>query len=53
VNAFLTRQFGVRRQLLHAGRLTFPVMDSPLDKLSGRTFTAPLPADFRRVMGEG
>ena len=53
VNAFLTRQFGVRRQLLHAGRLTFPVMDPPLDKLSGRTFTAPLPADFRRVMGEG
>lgn len=53
VNAYLARRFSVRRQLLHAGRLTFPVMDPPLEKLSGRTFTAPLPADFRRVMGEG
>jgi 23S rRNA pseudouridine955/2504/2580 synthase len=53
VNAYLARRFSVRRQLLHAGRLTFPVMDPPLEKLSGRTFTAPLPADFRSVMEEG
>lgn len=47
--------FGVRRQLLHAGRLEFPVMEGPLAALSGTSWEAPLPDDFRRIWqaGEG
>lgn len=36
----------IRRQLLHAASLTFPVLTDDFAYLSGKTFTAPLPADF-------
>ncbi len=45
------RRLGVRHQLLHAWRLTFPQMTGELSALSGREFTAPEPEIFGRVMG--
>ena len=39
----------IRRQLLHAASLTFPALTDDFAYLSGKTFTAPLPADFDSV----
>lgn len=39
----------IRRQLLHAASLIFPVLTDDFAYLSGKTFTAPLPADFASV----
>ena len=39
----------IRRQLLHAASLTFPALTDDFAYLSGKTFTAPLPADFASV----
>lgn len=39
----------IRRQLLHAASLTFPMLTDDFAYLSGKTFTAPLPADFVSV----
>lgn len=42
--------YGLKRQFLHAYRLTFPQCKGPLEHLSGRSFTAPLPDDLKRVL---
>lgn len=39
----------IRRQLLHAASLTFPALTDDFAYLSGKTFTAPLPADFDSI----
>lgn len=39
----------IRRQLLHAASLTFPALTDDFAYLSGKTFTAPLPADLASV----
>lgn len=39
----------IHRQLLHAASLTFPMLTDDFAYLSGKTFTAPLPADFAAV----
>lgn len=39
----------IRRQLLHAASLTFPMLTDDFAYLSGKTFTAPLPADFTAI----
>ena len=44
-----TRTFHVRRQMLHAARMEFPA-DSTLPALSGKHITAPVPADFQKVI---
>ena len=41
--------FHIRRQLLHAASLTFPVLTDDFAYLSGKTFTAPLSADLASV----
>lgn len=43
----------VKRQLLHAWELTFPVLTDDFAYLSGKTFTAPLPADFTAICHSG
>ena len=45
-NQFYRKRYGVNRQLLHAWRVTFDPADGILEPLSGRAFTAPVPADF-------
>lgn len=48
----LTKQYGLRGQLLHAYRMEFPQMDGELKDLSGRVFTAPLPHAFAALLEE-
>ncbi len=42
-NDIYREALGIRCQLLHSYRVTFPRMDGELSYLSGRTFTAPVP----------
>ena len=37
--------------MLHSWKLVFPQMDTPLDYLSGKSFTAPVPGEFQKVLG--
>lgn len=54
VNARARKQYGVKSQLLHSWKLEFPKLSAPFTQVSGRTITAPLPAEFLRVLeGEG
>ena len=53
-NDYFRREYGLKRQLLHAGELIFPKLEGPLADLSDRCFTAPVPEDFAKVLaGEG
>lgn len=49
-NEYFAREYGLRRQLLHAGRIAFTKEDGALGYLCGREFTAKLPEDFRRIL---
>lgn len=54
LNRALKERYGIRSQLLHSYRLVMPEMEQPLSQVSYRTFEAPVPDDFKRVMdGEG
>ena len=46
VNRYMEEHFALTTQLLHAYRLVFGEVPAPLDYLTGREFTAPLPGDF-------
>lgn len=48
------KKYHIHSQLLHSWNLVLPALREPLSGLSGKIFTAPVPADFHRVMkGEG
>lgn len=48
------KEFGLKHQLLHSCRLEFPRLEGALSYLSGRTFTAPLPSLFEKIVrGKG
>lgn len=49
-NEYFAREYGLHRQLLHAGRIVFPQTDGILAYLGGRSFAAKLPEDFERVL---
>lgn len=55
LNNRIKQSYQVQSQLLHSWRLTLPeTLSEPLSYLSGKTFYAPLPKEFLRVMeGEG
>ncbi len=53
VNEYFRRTYGLKYQLLHAYRLMFPRHSGALSYLSGREFTAPLPAYFERIINDG
>lgn len=50
INAFFEKTCGLSCQLLHAYRLEFPRLSGALAKISERTFRAPLPEMFERVL---
>ncbi len=52
VNEALRKKYGIRAQLLHAARLVMPELKEPLEGLSGKSFTAPLPGSFRALFPE-
>lgn len=50
VNRFYRKKYGLNRQLLHAGTVTFPLCEGDFAYLSGKSFTAPLPGDFSAIL---
>ncbi len=48
-NRMLRQKHGIRRQMLHAWRITFPEVSGSFSYLSGKSFTAPPPEDFCRA----
>lgn len=51
VNEEAKRQYQIHSQMLHSWKLVFPQMKAPLEYLSEKSFTAPLPDEFQRVLG--
>ncbi len=50
-NREIRQKYGVSTQLLHSWKLVVPEeVPAPCSELAGRSFTAALPEDFRRVM---
>lgn len=49
-NDYFRREYGLKGQFLHSGRLVFPQMEGALQGLSGRQFTAPLPELFSDIL---
>ncbi len=49
-NEYFAREYGLRRQLLHAGRIAFTQKDGVLGDLCGKEFTAKLPEDFTKIL---
>lgn len=52
VNSFYKKRYGLQSQLLHAGRLEFPVLESPFQLISGKVFQAELPKQMKRIIRE-
>lgn len=52
VNGEAKRLYQVRSQMLHSYKLEFPELSEPFAYLSGKTFTAPCPAEFIRMFGD-
>lgn len=50
INRKLREQYGIKRQLLHAGRLSFGPQTGVLKPLSNQTFEAKIPSDFEMVI---
>ena len=51
VNGEARRRYSICRQMLHAFQTEFPKLREPLSDLSEKTFRAPLPEDFKAVLG--
>ncbi len=49
-NDYFRREYGLKGQFLHSGKLVFPETDGPLVYLAGREFTAPLPKLFSDIL---
>ena len=50
VNEEVKKRFGARSQMLHAWRLVMPeTISEPLSYLAGKEFTAPMPAEMKRM----
>ena len=51
LNRRMQSEYSLHHQLLHAGRICFPEDETgALVKVSGRTFTAPLPRKFETIL---
>ncbi len=49
-NLYFSREYGLHRQLLHAGRIVFPKTDGVLSYLSGKEYTAKRPELFEKIL---
>lgn len=52
VNSLYSRKYRLSHQLLHAYRITFPVLEGALSNLSGREFKAELPRQFQTIIND-
>lgn len=51
-NRYFRDQYGLKHQLLHAYRLTFPELEGKLHNLSEKHFEAVLPVQFQHILKE-
>lgn len=49
INCYYREKYGLHGQLLHSARMEMPKLSGELSYLSGRTFTAELPAEFEQI----
>lgn len=49
INDYIAGKYQIRHQLLHSHELIFPELNGQLEYLSGRSFFAPLPVEFKKV----
>lgn len=45
-NALMRERFGIKRQMLHAYRMVFPILSGPLEDISGKEIKTCLPAEI-------
>lgn len=50
VNEGYKKRYGLKSQLLHAGRVVFPKMEEPLKALSGKIIEASLPERMKKIV---
>lgn len=52
INQTAQKKYRIRSQMLHSWQVVFPQLPEPLAYLSGKSFLAPLPAEFSRICKE-
>ena len=52
INQTAQKKYRIRSQMLHSWQVVFPQLPGPLAYLSGKSFLAPLPAEFSRICKE-
>ena len=52
INQTAQKKYRIRSQMLHSWQVVFPQLPEPLAYLSGKSFIAPLPAEFSRICKE-
>lgn len=52
INQTAQKKYRIRSQMLHSWQVVFPQLPEPLVYLSGKSFLAPLPAEFSRICKE-
>ena len=52
INRLFYKTYGLKYQLLHSREMVFPSVKEPLEDLSGKTLTAPLPKRFEKILKE-
>ena len=45
-----SRELGIKRQMLHAGLLSFPAFEEGFEGVSEKSFRAPLPEDMEKLI---
>ena len=50
INSRFSAEYGLKRQLLHAYKLTFETTENELKYLNGKTIFADFPTDFRQII---
>lgn len=49
-NVYFEKEFGFKNQFLHASEMHFGHLSEPLEHLSSRMFTAPMPEEFKTLI---
>ena len=52
INQTAQKKYRIRSKMLHSWQVVFPQLPEPLAYLSGKSFLAPLPAEFSRICKE-
>lgn len=51
-NRAYREKYDLKSQLLHAYKMIFPEIEGEFERMAGKTFTAPVPEVFRRILRE-